>query len=167
MKKRITFILIFISIFLNSCATTSQNVSSGDIKIGMSKDDFCTASVTFRSGEDPCNKPLFSLSLEAPGIYYPSTKMEIMHSTKKDYFFVFQNVNTPFDYTTFKEGDGFLKKIFKNFDEAKKFASGGNKLLIKQNNIDKAKQICSQKGMVNGTEEFADCSLSELKKLSK
>lgn len=167
MKKHSTFILIFISIFLNSCATTSQNVRSGDIKIGMSKKDFCVASVTFKSGENPCSKPIFSLGLEAPGIYFPSTKMEIMHSTKKDYFFVFQNVSIPFDYTTFKEGDGFLKKIFKNFDEAKEFASGGNKLLIKQNNIDKAKQICSQKGMVKGTEEFADCSLTELKKLSK
>ena len=164
---RYFFTVVFLSIFLTSCSTTSTNVTSGNIKIGMNKADFCVAAVSFRPGEDPCHAPVFTTSKEAPGIYYPSTKMEIMHSHKKDYFFVFQNVNTPYNYVSYKQGDGTLIKIFKNFNDAKEFASGDVKFSIETSKIDRAKKICSDRGLTEGTEKFADCALAELKKITE
>jgi hypothetical protein len=103
---------------------------------------------------------------EARGLYYPETKMEIMHDLEKEFFFVFENVNRPYNYDTLKEGDGTLIKIFKNFDEAKKFAST-KEFAIGDNQVQIAKQACKAKGLEPGTEEFAECSLKKLKELSQ
>ena len=85
---------------------------------------------------------------------------------KKNYFFVFENVNSPVNYNTLKEGDGTLIKIFKNFDEAKKFAST-KEFTIGDDKVQIAKQACETKGLEPGTEEFAECSLKKLKEISQ
>lgn len=163
--KKLTLI-IFLGLFLNGCGTTSSHMEKGNVKIGMNKDEFCIAVNSFRFSQDPCKQPLLSGLSEVPGIYYPETKMEIMHDSQKDFFFVFQNVNVPYDYLKLKDGDGTLIKIFRNFEEAKVFASG-RKFAIGSDKVEKAKQICKSKGFEPGTEDFADCSLKELKTQSQ
>tara|TARA_B100001175_G_C19239176_1_gene509185 strand:+ start:100 stop:594 length:495 start_codon:yes stop_codon:yes gene_type:complete len=163
--KKIT-LLIFLGLFLNGCATTSSNMEKGNVEIGMNKKEFCIAVTTFKWSHNPCAQPLFSSLNEVPGIYYPETKMEIMHDSQKEYFFVFENVNVPYDYNKLENGDGTLIKIFRNFEEAKVFASG-RKFAIGSDKVENAKQICKSKGFEPGTEEFADCSLKELKAQSQ
>jgi len=161
------FILItFLGLLLNGCGTTATHMEKGNVKIGMSKTDFCIEVNSFRFSQDPCKQPFFSSLSEVPGIYYPETKMEIMHDSKKDFFFVFENVNVPYDYLKLTEGDGTLIKIFRNFEDAKNFASD-RKFTIGYDKIEKAKQSCKKKGFEPGTENFSDCSLKELKAQSK
>ena len=163
--KNLIFI-ISLGLFLYGCGTTSSHMEKDNVSIGMNKKEFCVAVNTFRFNHDPCAQPLFSSLSEVPGIYYPQTKMEIMHDSQKEYFFVFENVNVPYDYNNLEYGDGILVKIFKNFEEAKVFASD-RKFSIGSDKVEKAKQICKSKGFEAGTEEFADCSLKELKKQSQ
>ena len=168
MKKLLTFLLVIL--LLPGCSTTSSNMDSGNIKIGMSKKDFCIQMSTFSFKNSPCFSALgFSReSLEVlNGIYYPETKKEIMHdSNKKKYFFVFQNVNTPFNYRTLKEGDGTLEKIFKNFDDAKVFASQKS-FLVNDKMIEKHMKACKDMGLLINTEEIANCVLKKLEEKQK
>ena len=165
MKKLLAIIVL--GFLLNGCGTTSSHMQKGNIKIGMTQDEFCVAVNSFRFSKDPCKGTFMEgFNNEARGLYYPETKMEIMHDLEKEVFFVFGDVNTPFNYDTLKNGDGTLIKIFKNFDEAKEFSSG-KKFAIKDDKIKIAKQACISKGLMPGTEEFADCSLKKIKELSQ
>ena len=111
------------------------------------------------------------------GIYYPETKMEIMYDQNKEFFFVFENVTIPYDwYDPYKsiwvsgpediKGDGTLIKIFKNYDDAKNFASG-KEFSIGSDKVQQAKKACKDLGFESGTEEFAECSLKKLKEQSQ
>jgi hypothetical protein len=142
-------------------------MAKGNVKIGMTKDEFCLAVNSFRFSKDPCKGTFMEgFNNEAKGLYYPETKMEIMHDLEKEFFFVFGDVNTPYNYDTLKEGDGTLIKILKNFNDAKKFASAKD-FAIGDDKIQIAKQACKTKGLEPGTEEFADCSLKKIKELSQ
>ena len=168
MKKLICIFVL--GLLLQGCSTTSSNMDSGNIKIGMSKKDFCIQMSTFSFKNDPCfNHVGFSRESQniLNGIYYPETKKEIMHdSNKKEYFFVFQNVNTPFNYRTLKNGDGTLEKIFKNIDDAKAFASQKS-FLVDDNKVDKQMKACKDLGFVINTKVFADCVLKKLEEQQK
>ena len=160
--KKIT-LLIFLGLFLNGCGTTSSHIEKGSAKIGMNKEEFCLALFTWKWSQDPCNTPLTSSIYSAPGAYYPETKMEIMHDSKMEYFFVFENVNKPYNYhNIWEQGDGTLIKIFKDHDEAKKFASSKN-FSISSSKIEKAKEAFKKIGLNEKTEEFADCTLKKIK----
>tara|TARA_B100000941_G_C28487944_1_gene546131 strand:- start:180 stop:596 length:417 start_codon:yes stop_codon:yes gene_type:complete len=136
-------------------------MSNNNIKIGMSKKEFCIQVSSFRFSQDPCSQPLLSSINKVPGAYYPETKMEIMHDSKKEYFFVFKNVNIPYDYKNFKYGDGVLDKIFRSFDEAKDYSSG-KKFSINKDKIEKAKEYCRNLGLEPKTEKFAECTLKRI-----
>ena len=165
MKKVIGIIIL--GLLLNGCGTTVSHMAKGNVKIGMTKDEFCLAVNSFRFSKDPCKGTFMEgFNNEARGLYYPETKMEIMHDLEKEFFFVFGDVNTPYNYDTLKEGDGTLIKILKNFNDAKKFASAKD-FAIGDDKIQIAKQACKTKGLEPGTEEFADCSLKKIKELSQ
>ena len=165
MKKLLGILVL--GLLLYGCGTTASHMAKGNVKIGMTKDEFCLAVNSFRFSKDPCKGTFMEgFNNEAKGLYYPETKMEIMHDLEKEFFFVFGDVNTPYNYDTLKEGDGTLIKIFKNFDEAKKFASA-KEFAIGDDKIQIAKQACKTKGLEPGTEEFADCSLKKIKELSQ
>ena len=165
MKKVIGIIIL--GLLLNGCGTTASHMAKGNVKIGMTKDEFCLAVNSFRFRKDPCKGTFMEgFNNEARGLYYPETKMEIMHDLEKEFFFVFGDVNTPYNYDTLKEGDGTLIKILKNFNDAKKFASAKD-FAIGDDKIQIAKQACKTKGLEPGTEEFADCSLKKIKELSQ
>ena len=165
MKKILSIFVI--SFLLYGCGTTASHMEKGNVKIGMTQVEFCLAVNSFRFSKDPCKGSFMEgFNNEARGLYYPETKMEIMHDLEKEFFFVFKNVNRPFNYDTLKEGDGTLIKIFKNFNEAKKFAST-KEFAIGDNQVQIAKQACKAKGLEPGTEEFAECSLKKLKELSQ
>ena len=165
MKKVIGIIIL--GLLLNGCGTTASHMAKGNVKIGMTKDEFCRAVNSFRFSKDPCKGTFMEgFNNEAKGLYYPETKMEIMHDLEKEFFFVFGDVNTPYNYDTLKEGDGTLIKILKNFNDAKKFASAKD-FAIGDDKIQIAKQACKTKGLEPGTEEFADCSLKKIKELSQ
>ena len=165
MKK--ILLITFLGLILNGCGTTSSHVEKGSVKIGMSKDDFCVQVNSFRFAEDPCKMTFKEgYNLKARGMYYPQTKMEIMHDLKKEYFFVFENVSVPFNYATLDEGNGSLVQIFKNFDKAKSYASN-IKFEIEENIPDKAKKLCKDLSIEIGTEEFADCTLKKILELTQ
>jgi hypothetical protein len=165
MKKIIAILVL--GLLLNGCGTTASHMAKGNVKIGMTKDEFCLAVNSFRFSKDPCKGTFMEgFNNEAKGLYYPETKMEIMHDLEKEFFFVFGDVNTPYNYDTLKEGDGTLIKILKNFNDAKKFASAKD-FAIGDDKIQIAKQACKTKGLEPGTEEFADCSLKKIKELSQ
>ena len=133
----------------------------------MTKEDFCLAVNSFKFSQDPCKGTFMEgYNNEARGIYYPKTKMEIMHDLKKEYFFVFENVNNPFDYSTLNEGDGTLVKIFRNFGEAKTYASA-IEFGIDNNKAEIAKKECKKLSLSPGTEEFAECTLKKILELSQ
>ena len=165
MKKIIAILVL--GLLLNGCGTTASHMAKGNVNIGMTKDEFCLAVNSFRFSKDPCKGTFMEgFNNEARGLYYPETKMEIMHDLEKEFFFVFGDVNTPYNYDTLKEGDGTLIKILKNFNDAKKFASAKD-FAIGDDKIQIAKQACKTKGLEPGTEEFADCSLKKIKELSQ
>ena len=153
--------------FLSACGTTSSNMKKGNIIIGMTKDGFCTAVNSFRFSQDPCKGTFMEgYNNTARGLYYPTTQMEIMHDLKKEYFFIFENVTIPFNYDGLKKGNGTLVKIFRNFNEAKSYASN-IKFENKEDNIEKAKQECTDLLLKPGTVEFADCNLKKILELSQ
>ena len=165
MKKLLAIVVL--GLLLHGCGTTSSHMQKGKVTIGMTKDEFCLAVNSFRFSKDPC-KTTFGEGYNnvTRGLYYPDTKMEIMHDLAKEYFFVFGNVTVPFNYNSLKEGNGNLVKIFRNFDEAKNFASA-KKFGIGDDKIQIAKEACKTKGLNPGTEEFAECSLKKIKELSQ
>ena len=163
MKKSLLVILSFF--ILSGCATTSEQVKNKEVRIGMNKKDFCIAVYTFNPKKWPCSSGSY-LSFEATGAYYPDTKMEIMHDSYKKYFFVFEEVDTPFNYENWNEGNGRLIKIFKDYNNAKKFASELN-FEIEEDIAVIAKNGCRTSGLKEGTDEFADCSLNAILELSK
>ena len=163
MKKLLGILVL--GLFLNGCSTTSANLEKGNIQIGMTKQEFCDAVNSLNFKQNPCALTWSERYNKKPrGVYYPETKMEIMHDLMMESFFVFENVTIPHDwYDAWNDkGDGTLVKIFKDLDEAKNFASGAN-FSIGTDKVQKAKQACINLGLVTGTEEFAECALKKLK----
>ncbi|MDA7556480.1 hypothetical protein N8729_00810 [Candidatus Pelagibacter sp.] len=169
------YILILITIlFLSGCETTSSksvNYKQDKIYIGMNKSDFCYEAGSMNAKKDPCRLTYSEMLNSKPrGAYYPDTKMEIMHNLTTEKYYVFENVTIQHDwYKPFKgvlsiktKGNGNLIKIFNNYDDAKKFASGVN-YSIKKDKISEAKKYCKDQGLTEGTESFAECSLKKLK----
>ena len=79
MKKLL--LLLSVILLLAGCSTTSSNMKSGNIKIGMNKKDFCIQMNTFSFKNSPCYSAI-GFSRESQdilnGVYYPETKKEIM-----------------------------------------------------------------------------------------
>jgi hypothetical protein len=168
--KKIILILISI-ILLSGCATTSPDMAKDKVKIGMTKTEFCLATFSLNSKKDPCMLSYGEMLNSKPrGVYYPDTKMEIMHNLTSEKYYVFENVTIQHDwYKPYKsilssetKGNGTLVKIFNNYDDAKKFASGIN-FSIKKDKISEAKKYCKDQGLTEGTESFAECTLKKLK----
>ena len=158
-------------LLLSGCATTSPDVTQNKIRIGMSKSDFCYEAGSMSAKKDPCRLTYTEMLNNKPrGPYYPDTKMEIMYNLTSETYYVFENVTIQHDwYKPFKgvlsiktKGNGTLAKIFNNYDEAKKFASGLN-FSIRTDKISQAKQDCKDEGLTEGTESFAECTLKKLK----
>ena len=169
-------VILIIFLFLSGCETTSSksvNYKQNKIYIGMNKSDFCYEAGSMNAKKDPCRLTYSEMLNSKPrGAYYPDTKMEIMHDLTTEKYYVFENVTIPHDwYDPFKgilivktKGNGTLIKIFNNYDEAKKFASGIN-YSIKNDKISQAKKHCKDQGFAEGTESFAECTLKKLKDL--
>ena len=169
MKKIIAILVL--GLFVSGCGTgltntTASNMDKGAAKIGMTKEEFCFEFNTLRLSQDPCKGPLFSSPYKVLGLYFPETKMEIVHDAKAEYFFVFENVTTPIDRQNVIYGDGTLIKIFRDYENAKSFASG-KKFSIGADKVQIAKQACKSLGFEPGSEEFAECSLKKLKEQSE
>jgi hypothetical protein len=163
--------IVVLSLLLTSCATTSSNIEQNKIKIGIDKSEFCYEAGTMSAKKDPCRLTYSEMLNAKPrGAYYPDTKMEIMHNLTSEKYYVFENVTIQHDwykpykstFSTKTKGNGTLVKIFNNYDEAKKFASGLD-FSIKTDKISKAKQACKKLGLVQGEENFAECTLKKLK----
>lgn len=163
--------IIILALFLNGCATTSPDVKKNKIRIGMSKIDFCLSAGFVTAKNDVCRLTYSEMIKSTPrGPYYPDTKMEIMYNLTSETYYVFENVTIPHDwydpYTSIlglkTKGNGTLAKVFTNYDEAKKFASGLD-FSIKTDKISKSKKDCIDEGLSEGTENFAECVLKKLK----
>jgi len=163
MKKLLGIIVL--GLLLNGCVGVESNLKKGNIRIGMTKYEFCYVDTTL-SG--PCGGTFMDgFNNIAGGMYYPETKKEVMWARKKaETFFVFKDVYKPFNYDNLKVGDGRLEKMFKSKEEALEYASG-KEFAVNKDNLHIAKQGCKQQGLEPGTEEFAECSLKRLKELSK
>ena len=161
-----------LGLLLNGCATTSSDVIQNKIFIGMSKTEFCYEAMSMSAKKDSCRLTFSEMKKSTPrGPYYPDTKMEIMYNLTLETYYVFENVTIQHDWydpykkgflNTKSKGNGTLAKIFTNYDEAKKFASGVS-FSIKTDKISKAKKDCKSKGLSEGTESFAECVLKKLK----
>jgi len=167
MKKLLGILVL--GLFLNGCSTTSANLEKGNIQIGMTKQEFCDAVNSLNFKQNPCALTWSERYNKKPrGVYYPETKMEIMHDLMMESFFVFENVTIPHDYDASWDDktNGTLVKIFKNLNEAENFASG-KKFSVGTDKVQQAKQACKDLGFESGTEEFAECSLKKLKEQSQ
>ena len=65
--KKLIFIFV-LGWLLQGCSTTSSNMDSGNIKIGMSKKDFCIQMSTFSFKNNPCSNPV-GFSRESQNIF--------------------------------------------------------------------------------------------------
>ena len=169
MKKLLGILIL--GLLLNGCATTSSDVVHNKIRIGMNKTEFCWEKGSMSAKKDACRLTYTEMMKSTPrGPYYPDTKMEIMYNLTSETYYVFENVTIQHDWykpyistLSYKvKGNGTLAKIFTNYDEAKKFASGLS-FSIKADKISIAKQDCKDQGLSEGTESFAECTLKKLK----
>ena len=68
--------LAFLGLLLNSCATTSSNVTQNKIRIGMSKTEFCYETMSMSAKKDACTLTYTEMLKSTPrGPYYPDTQM--------------------------------------------------------------------------------------------
>ena len=169
MKKLLGIVIL--GLLLNGCATTSSDAVHNKIRIGMNKTEFCWEKGSMSAKKDACRLTYTEMMKSTPrGPYYPDTKMEIMYNLTSETYYVFENVTIQHDwykpykstFSTKTKGNGTLVKIFNNYDEAKKFASGLD-FSIKTDKISKAKQACKKLGFIQGEENFAECTLKKLK----
>ena len=111
-----TFLLI-------GCSTTKNHMASGNIKTGMTKQEFCLEVNSFKFSQDVCKGFVETNEKNQKRVmkYYPGIKKEILTDEKKEFFFVFKNVNFPYKEPG-NTGDGVLALVAKNFDEAYAFA---------------------------------------------
>ena len=83
------YILIFLGLlFLYSCTTGQELISSGKIKKGLSKQDMRSKFMSSSLSEDP-------FLPEGGRLYFSETKTEIVYPSSKSYFYVFTNVFRP------------------------------------------------------------------------
>ena len=118
--KKYLGLFIFL-IFLNSCSgTTTSRMKGNKIYIGMDKKQFCYLFNSFKFKQDPC-----AIGRNNIHMYFPSTKTEIFADDNREVFFVFLNVFRPWKRKTLgiDEGDGWLGKIFYNYNEAYDYAN--------------------------------------------
>ena len=102
--------------FLTACATGSQIISSGDVRVGISKSEL--QSLLFKSypSEDPF----------IPGgdsnMFYKENK-EIINGSAKTVFYVFRNVTKPVKcgWALCDNGNGYLEKWFYSYYDAKEY----------------------------------------------
>ena len=159
------FILSSLLIFtLVGCASPEKKIKQGKIEIGMSKYAFCYETLSW-SG--PCEATFMDgFDNKGRGLYYPNLKMEILWAPKPKSFFVFKKVTQPINWANYGkrmyEGNGELDKIFKNKEEAIKYVST-KVSVVNKNDMNFAIKQCKEKGLKQGTEEFADCALKRLK----
>ena len=101
--------------FLAACATSSQIISSGDVRSGMSKGELRTALNMTYPSEDPF------LNTGISKMFYKENK-EIIYGSAQTVFYVFRNVTKPVkcgwicDY-----GNGYLEKWFYSYSDAKNY----------------------------------------------
>ena len=98
-------------------------MASGNIKTGMTKQEFCLEVNSFKFSQDVCKGFVETNEKNQKRVmkYYPGIKKEILTDEKKEFFFVFKNVNFPYKEPG-NTGDGVLALVAKNFDEAYAFA---------------------------------------------
>ena len=120
-------ILILPFIFvLAACATGSQIISSGDVRIGMSKAELRSALYMSYPSEDPF------LSSGISKMFYKENK-EIIYGSAQTIFYVFRNVNTPKkcgDWTC-SNGDGYYDSYFYSLKAAEDYLNP-KKVITKQ-----------------------------------
>jgi hypothetical protein len=163
MKKFYFFtLLIFI---LSGCASPEKKLADGKIKIGMKKYSFCHETLSF--GGDPCAATFGDgYNNKGRGLYYPRLKMEIIWAPKPKSFFVFKKVTDPINWANYGkyyyEGNGELDKVFTSKEEAIKYVTSKISITNKST-IEWAKKYCEKDGFKPGSEEFADCTLKNIK----
>ena len=115
MKKILNILLSLFTFLLIGCATGSQIITSGDVRVGMSKLELQSTLFMSYPSEDPF----------IPGgdsnMFYKENK-EIINGSSKTVFYVFKNVTKPVtcgwicDY-----GNGYLEKWFYSYYDAKEY----------------------------------------------
>ncbi len=83
------YLLLFLGLlFLYSCTTGQELISSGKIHKGLSKQDMRSKFMSSTLSEDP-------FLPEGGRLYFSDTKTEIVYPSSKSYFYVFTNVFKP------------------------------------------------------------------------
>ncbi len=141
MKKLLGILVL--GLLLSGCGTTKGHLYSGDIKIGMTKRSFCLKMNSFRFSQDPCKN-----ANKKEKKYYPKIKKEILSDSKREYFFVFENVNYPWSRAG-RDGDGILALIAKSFEEADAYANS-NKTIATTKTDTNTKTTTTDKKKVEG-----------------
>ena len=112
--------------FLVSCATGSQIISSGDILIGMTKQELRNQLFISYPSEDPF------MSGSTSKMFYKQNK-EIISGSSQTVFYVFRNVTKPVKagWVITDNGNGQLEKWFYSYIDAKNFIEKKEKTIIK------------------------------------
>jgi outer membrane protein OmpA-like peptidoglycan-associated protein len=104
-----TGVVILACLLLIGCASSSSLIESGVVRPGMSKTQLkdAFASVTF------ADDPFFS----GDSSYYPNIRSEILFSSSRKHYFIFNNVSVP--YRSYNEvGDGRLVSYESTYEQA-------------------------------------------------
>ena len=125
------YILIFLGLlFLYSCTTGQELISSGKIQKGLSKQDMRSKFMSSTLSEDP-------FLPEGGRLYFSETKTEIVYPSSKSYFYVFTNVFKPMKCGNWAcdPGNGYYDSWHVSIAAAKKYINetyGKNKGVSKK-----------------------------------
>ena len=105
-------LILLFTFLLAACATSSQLISSGDVRSGMSKAELQSVLFMTYPSEDPF------INTGISKMFYKENK-EIIYGSAQTVFYVFRNVTKPIkcgwicDY-----GNGYLEKWFYSYSDA-------------------------------------------------
>ena len=109
-------LILLFTLLLAACATSSQVISSGDVRSGMSKQALRSALDMTYPSEDPF------LNTGISKMFYKENK-EIIYGSAQTVFYVFRNVTKPLKcgVWTCDFGNGYLEKWFYSYFDAKNY----------------------------------------------
>ena len=117
MKNLVISILILL--FVASCTTARQEVSSGKIRVGMSKSEVRSALLMTTLSEDAFIGGCYRK-------YHEQIKYEVVAASSKSVYFIFNNVTIPTAGCS-ATGNGSLVKIAYTANEVNRYISSKNK----------------------------------------
>ena len=104
-------LILLFTFLLAACATGSQIITSGDVRVGMSKSELRSALFMTYPSEDPF------LGTGISKMFYKENK-EIIYGSAQTVFYVFRNVTKSIKQG---HGNGYLEKWFYSYSDAENY----------------------------------------------